>query len=80
MTGPPCSRGSLEPDTVKCGLSPVVLGPENECAGEGQQQLQTTDPSSHQRGCYIRTTTASVQLKKKKNLAVSLNGLGAKMN
>jgi hypothetical protein len=25
------------------------LGPENDCAGEGQQQLQTTDPSSRQR-------------------------------
>jgi hypothetical protein len=25
--------------------SPTGLGPENECAGEDQQQLQMTDPS-----------------------------------
>jgi hypothetical protein len=29
---------------------PTGLGPENDCAGEGQYQLQTADPSSHQRG------------------------------
>jgi hypothetical protein len=29
--------------------SPTGLGPENDCAGEGQQQLYTTDPSSRQR-------------------------------
>jgi hypothetical protein len=28
--------------------SPTGLGPENDCSGEGQQQL-TTDPSSRQR-------------------------------
>jgi hypothetical protein len=44
-------------------MSPVRQGPENDCAGEGQQQLQTTDPSSSQRGSYIVTITASVQLK-----------------
>jgi hypothetical protein len=30
--------------------SPMELGPENYCAGEDQLQLQTTDPSSRQRG------------------------------
>jgi hypothetical protein len=29
--------GSLESETVKCG--PAGLGPENDCAAEGQQQL-----------------------------------------
>jgi hypothetical protein len=57
--------------------SPEGFGPENDCAGEGQQELQTTDPSSHQRGCYIRTMTASVQLKKKL-LVVSLKELVVK--
>jgi hypothetical protein len=45
--------------------SPAGLGPENDCAGEGQQQLYTTDPSSPQRECSIRSITASVQLEKK---------------
>jgi hypothetical protein len=39
--------------------------PENDCAGEDQQQLQMRDPSSLQGGFYIRTITASVQLKNK---------------
>jgi hypothetical protein len=43
-------------------MSPAGLEPENDCAGEAQQQLQTTDTSSPQRGCYLRTITASVQL------------------
>jgi hypothetical protein len=34
------------------------LGPENDCAGEDQHQLQTTES-------YIRTTSASVQLENK---------------
>jgi hypothetical protein len=38
------------------------LRPENDCTDEDQQQLQTTDPSSRQRGCYIRTITSSFQL------------------
>jgi hypothetical protein len=46
-------------------MSPAGLGPENECAGKSQQQLQTTNPFSHQRGCYIRTMTTGVQLTKK---------------
>jgi hypothetical protein len=33
------------------------LRPENDCAVE--------DPSSRQRGCYIRTITANVQLENK---------------
>jgi hypothetical protein len=33
--------------------------------GEDQQQLQTTGPSSHQRGCCIRIMTARVQLENK---------------
>jgi hypothetical protein len=44
--------------------SPAGLGPENDCAGEDQQQLYMTDSSSRQTGCYIRTITASVQLEK----------------
>jgi hypothetical protein len=39
------------------------LGPDNDCACEGQQQLETTDPSSRERGCYIRAMTESVQLR-----------------
>jgi hypothetical protein len=27
-------------------MSPMGLGPENDCAAEDHQQLQTTDPSS----------------------------------
>jgi hypothetical protein len=38
-----------------------------------------TDPSSPQRGRYIRTMTAGVQLRKK-ILAVNFKGLGAKTN
>jgi hypothetical protein len=39
--------------------SPKGLEPENECAGDGQQQLQTTDPSSRQRE---RPTSTKPQL------------------
>jgi hypothetical protein len=45
-------------------VRPTGLGPENECAGEGQQQLQITDTSSRQRRFYTRTMTAGVQLRK----------------
>jgi hypothetical protein len=34
------------------------LGLENDSAGEGQQQLYTTDSASRKRGCYIRPMTA----------------------
>jgi hypothetical protein len=44
-------------------MSPAGHGSENDCAGEDQQQLETTNPSSRQRECYIKTTTAGVQLK-----------------
>jgi hypothetical protein len=43
-------------------MSPAGIEPENDCASENQQQLETADPSSRQRGCYTRTVTASVQL------------------
>jgi hypothetical protein len=46
-------------------VSPTGLGSENECAGEDQKQLQTTELSSGQRGCYIRAMTTGVQLRKK---------------
>jgi hypothetical protein len=46
-------------------MSPAGLGPETDCAGEDQQQLYTTDLSSGQRVCYIRTITSSVQLENK---------------
>jgi hypothetical protein len=32
-------------------MSPVGLGAESDCAGESQQQLQTTAPSSRQKVC-----------------------------
>jgi hypothetical protein len=56
-------------------MSPAGLRPKNDCAGDGQQQLQMTDLPSHQRGCYIRTIIASVQLK-----IMGLKGLGTKTN
>jgi hypothetical protein len=43
-------------------MSPTGLGSENDCAGEAQQHMYMTDPSSRQRGCYIRTINISVQL------------------
>jgi hypothetical protein len=36
-------------------MSPVGRGPENDCAGEDQQQLWTTEPSSCQSGSPILT-------------------------
>jgi hypothetical protein len=49
--------------------SPMGLGPENDCAGEGQQELLTTDPASRQRG---RPKSTNPQLSaSNKNLAVS---------
>jgi hypothetical protein len=56
--------------------SPGGLGPENDCAGEDQQQLYATEKCSRQRGCYIRTMKASIQFKKM--LVVSFEGLVAK--
>jgi hypothetical protein len=60
-------------------MSPLGLGPENDCPGEDQQQLQTTDPSSRQRECYIRTVTATVQ-SEIKVLVMGLKGLVAETN
>jgi hypothetical protein len=36
-------------------LSPTGLRPEQDCAGEDQQQQEITDPSSCQRGHYTVT-------------------------
>jgi hypothetical protein len=44
-------------------ISSAGFGLENDCAGDDQQLLYITEPSSRQRGCYIRTMTARVQLK-----------------
>jgi hypothetical protein len=46
---------------------------------ERQNIFVSDNSSSRQRGCYIRTVTARVQLNKK-SLAVSLKGLDAKTN
>jgi hypothetical protein len=49
--------------------SPMEVGPENDCAGEAQQELQTTDPVSRQRG---RPKPTNPQLSdKNKDLVVS---------
>jgi hypothetical protein len=45
--------------------SPAGLGPENDCAGQDQQKLQTTYPFSHLNGCYTVTTSTSVQFENK---------------
>jgi hypothetical protein len=37
--------------------NPTGLGPENDCAGEGQQQLYKTHPSSRQRERPISTNS-----------------------
>jgi hypothetical protein len=57
--------GITKPRQQNVVMSPAGFGPENDCTGEDQQQLQTTDPSSRQRGRYIRTINARVQLKNK---------------
>jgi hypothetical protein len=49
--------------------SPMGLEPENDCDGEGQQELLTTDPASRQRG---RPKTTNPQLSdNNKDLVVS---------
>jgi hypothetical protein len=45
---------------------------------KGQAYSYETDSTSHQRGCYIRTITTTIQLKN--SLVVSLKGFDAKMN
>jgi hypothetical protein len=37
--------------------SPNGLEPEKECADNGQQHIQKTDPSSRQRGRHTKTNT-----------------------
>jgi hypothetical protein len=39
-------KGSLESETVKYSHESNGLGPENDCAGGSQYQLQTADSSS----------------------------------
>jgi hypothetical protein len=46
----PLDYANLKFDTVKCGYESLGLGPEKNCANEAQQELQTTDPTSRQRG------------------------------
>jgi hypothetical protein len=58
---------------------PAGVGPENDYAGENQQQLNTTNPSSRQKGCYIRIITSIVQLENK-IAGRELKGLVAKTN
>jgi hypothetical protein len=48
-------KGSLKSETAYMATSPKGLGPDKDCAGKGQQQLQTADPSSRQRGRTTRT-------------------------
>jgi hypothetical protein len=43
-------RQAYPPTRDDMVMSPAGLGPENDCAGEDQKQLQTTDPSSRQKG------------------------------
>jgi hypothetical protein len=49
--------------------SPKALGPENDCAGEGQQELQTIDPSFRLRGG--RTSTNPQLSDGNKNMVIS---------
>jgi hypothetical protein len=42
-------------------INPVGLRPEKGCAGDAQQKLKTTDPTSRQRG---RPTSTNPQLSK----------------
>jgi hypothetical protein len=55
-------------DSKIVATSPTGLGPENDCSGEGQQQIETTDPPSRQ-----RPTLTNLQISNSnKNLVVSL--------
>jgi hypothetical protein len=57
--------------------NPKGLGPDNDCAGEGQQQLQTTDPSSRQRE---RPKSTKQQLSdSNKNLVVGSGGVSVEI-
>jgi hypothetical protein len=43
-------KGSLKSETVKYGRKSQGTTTEKDCAGKGQRHIQTTDPSSRQRG------------------------------
>jgi hypothetical protein len=45
-------------------VSPAALGPENDCAGEGQQQFKTTYPSCRQSGRSTSTNPNSLTVTK----------------
>jgi hypothetical protein len=47
-------KGSLKSETVK-------YGHDSHYAGEGQQHIQKTDPSSHQRGRPHKNKTATTK-------------------
>jgi hypothetical protein len=59
--------------------SPKGLGPENDCAGEGQQQLQMAYPLSSERMLY-KDYDRRCSTERKNILTLSLKGLGAKTN
>jgi hypothetical protein len=46
----PSRLGSLKIETINMVLSPAGLRPDKDSAGDAQQQLKTTDPTSRQRG------------------------------
>jgi hypothetical protein len=48
-------KGSLKSETVKYGHEFKGLGLEKDYAGEGQQHILKTDPSSRQRGRPTKT-------------------------
>jgi hypothetical protein len=56
-------NGSLESETVNMVASPMGLGAETDCAGEGQQHLSTTDPSSRQRELHQQTRNCLTVIK-----------------
>jgi hypothetical protein len=78
ITRPPCSWaikmreepcppgwGSLKSETVKCGHESRETRIREWLGWRRPSPIVKTDPYSCQRGCYIRTITASVQLEKK---------------
>jgi hypothetical protein len=64
ILGPsPPSWGSLESETVKCGHEAHGIWTWEWLCWQGPAAILTTDPSSCQRGCYVRIMTTTVQLK-----------------
>jgi hypothetical protein len=49
-TWPHSSRGVSNLRQQNLVKNAAGFGPENDCRGEGQQQLKTTEASSHERG------------------------------